>query len=155
MPSSYLLQTPKRPTILVVGGVCSQLEGAGNQPFLGEGGIMLENMLKHVLGVERREVGLVMLRSDSIEPASYRKSLASIVDTHEPRLILGMGSVAAQALAQTGGARSVYGEWEDFQGLPVMITLDPEHLLTQPADKRKVFAHLKAFRLKMNALGAR
>ncbi|MEC7242799.1 MAG: uracil-DNA glycosylase family protein [Myxococcota bacterium] len=152
--TQVVLESPERPRVLVVGGVCSAMEEERGQPFLGEGGAMLEKMLKHVLGLERSGTALVMLRADSEGSDAYGRELSALVASLEPRMILGMGTVAVEALASgTESGTPALGKWGLFEGRPAMSTWDPEHLLAQPADKRQVFAHLKLFRQKMEAMG--
>ena len=118
---------------------------------------MLEKMLTHVLGLSRGSVGLVMQKPASgAAVQDYRNAVTGAVRSVQPRLILAMGRVAIQALHPTGEQGiDRLGQWVEFQGIPLLPTLDPEHLLANPSDKRRVFADLKSFRAKLDTLGAR
>jgi DNA polymerase len=61
-----------------------------------------------------------------------------------PKVIVGLGSVAAQALLSTNKSISHFrGQWFDFRGAKLMATYHPAYLLRNPHAKPEVWADLK------------
>jgi DNA polymerase len=61
-----------------------------------------------------------------------------------PKVIVSLGSVAAQALLNTNKSISHFrGQWFDFRGAKLMPTYHPAYLLRNPHAKPEVWADLK------------
>jgi len=61
-----------------------------------------------------------------------------------PKVIVCLGSVAAQALLNTNKSISHFrGQWFDFRGAKLMATYHPAYLLRNPQAKPEVWADLK------------
>jgi DNA polymerase len=62
----------------------------------------------------------------------------------QPKVIVCLGSVAAQTLLSTNKSISRFrGEWFDFRGARLMATYHPAYLLRNPHAKPEVWADLK------------
>ncbi len=69
-----------------------------------------------------------------------------------PKAILALGQAATAALTgATAGIARLRGTWLEADGVPVMPTFAPAHLLRQPAHKRQAWADLCAFRARLAA----
>jgi uracil-DNA glycosylase len=66
------------------------------------------------------------------------------IELVQPRVIVALGSVAAQALL---GVRTPIGRlrgvWHEFRGIKLMPTFHPAYLLRNPAEKKVVWADIK------------
>ena len=63
----------------------------------------------------------------------------------QPQVIVALGGTAAQSLLRTSeGITRLRGSWHAFEGIPVMPTYHPTHLLRYPATKKQAWHDLKA-----------
>jgi uracil-DNA glycosylase len=66
------------------------------------------------------------------------------IDAIQPKVIVCLGNVAAQALLNTNKAISRFrGDWMEFRGSRLMATYHPAYLLRNPRAKPEVWADLK------------
>ena len=134
-------------------------------PFVGAAGQMLDNMLKHVLGLTRDQVYILNVvkcrppnnrNPQPDEVAACRPFLLGQLQAIRPKVILTLGSPAVKTLLETTrGIMSMRGRWQAWEGVPVMPTLHPAYLLRKPEDKRLTFDDLKALRARYDHLGGR
>ena len=119
------------------------------EPFVGQAGQLLDNMLASIDLQRGRNVYIanaVKCRPpenrtpDNDELAACRPYLAQQIALIQPKLIVAMGRPAAQTLLQAevkiGAAR---GKLHAYEGIPVIVTYHPAYLLRSPADKRKAW----------------
>lgn len=121
-------------------------------PFVGRAGQLLTQMIT-AMGLKRGDVYIANVvkcrppenrtpEKDEIAtclPFLFRQ-LASI----NPKAIVCLGSVAAQALLNTTKSISNFrGQWFDFRGAKLMVTYHPAYLLRNPHAKPEVWADLK------------
>lgn len=137
---------------LIVGEPPNEDEDRAGEPFQGDGGRLLDNMLK-ALGLGRgdrvylanilkcRPPGTGMPGPDEVarcEPF-LRRQIALL----QPKVILAMGRLAAQTLvASTEPLGKVRGRVHSYHGIPVVATYHPMYLLRNPADKARAWADL-------------
>ena len=141
---------------MVVGDAPGEEENVLGQPFAGDAGRLLDNMLKAV-GLSRAGEGpagaYVMHATqcptpDARNPAPDELSTCSAflsrkVALVKPRVIVAMGRFAMQALLQTTEPLGkLRGQVHDYQGVPVVVTYPPAYLLRNAADKGKAWADL-------------
>jgi uracil-DNA glycosylase len=137
---------------LVVGEFPSEDEDLQGEPFLGEPGRLLDNMLRSV-GVGREQGAFLTLVLKCRPPANRPADLAELahceailrrqVELVQPRVILAMGRLALQVLV--GGTEPlgrVRGRAHAWNGVPVVATYHPAYLLRNPADKARAWADL-------------
>ncbi len=69
-----------------------------------------------------------------------------------PRAILALGQGAATTLTgATAGINRLRGTWVEVDGVPVMPTFAPAHLLRHPGHKALAWADLCAFRARLRS----
>lgn len=141
-------------------------EDERGEPFVGQAGRLLDNML-HSLGLARGHdvyIGNAVKcrpphnRTPEVEEiAACFPYLERQIGLIQPRLIVALGRPAAQALLnreiKIGAAR---GKLFDYAGIPVIVTYHPAYLLRNLADKAKAwedlcFARATMARLKTSA----
>ena len=141
---------------LFVGDAPGEEENATGQPFAGDAGRLLDNMLKAV-GLSREgEAGkgaYLMHATQCATPdarnptpeewsrcAAYVSRKVALV---QPRVIVAMGRFAMQSLLQsTEPLGKMRGQVHHCQGIPVVVTYPPAYLLRNPTDKGKAWADL-------------
>jgi len=151
--------------LVVCGEAPGYHEDQQGEPFVGPAGVMLDNMLRHVIGVERSEVyilNVVKCRPPKNrnplpdEVAACMPFLERQIRAIDPKVILVLGSVAYRSLLGVEqGIKRNRGRWHQFREIPVMPTFHPAYLLRQPSEKRLTFGDLKELRRKYDDLGGR
>jgi len=134
-------------------------EDAQGLPFVGRAGKLLNQMIE-AMGLQRKDVyicNVVKCRppenrtpeKDEVEICS--PFLLRQLDAIAPKVIVCLGSVAAQTLLETNrGISHFRGEWLDFRGRKLMATYHPAYLLRNPSAKGEVWKDLQKV---MAALG--
>ena len=120
------------------------LQASDFHPFDGEAGKLLDNMLRATrLAAPGRVVLVPMCRQLPGDAAVPGASLAELVATHQPHLLLVMGRLAAQALLQTTEPLGkLRGRVHTLHGVKTIVTYDAQPLLRTPADKAKAWDDL-------------
>ena len=133
-------------------------EGPGEQedlqgePFVGQSGKLLDNMLR-ALGMSRqRNVYIANVvkcrppRNRDPEPEEAvlcEPYLQRQIALLRPRLIVVLGKVAAHRLLRTDAPVSrLRGQVHDYEGIPVVVTYHPSYLLRSPNEKAKAWDDL-------------
>jgi DNA polymerase len=127
-------------------------EDAQGLPFVGRAGKLLTQMIE-AMGLQRKDVyicNVVKCRppdnrtpeKDEVEICS--RFLLRQLDAIAPKVIVCLGSVAAQTLLETNrGISHFRGEWLDFRGRKLMATYHPAYLLRNPSAKGEVWKDLQ------------
>ncbi len=127
-------------------------EDAQGLPFVGRAGKLLTQMIE-AMGLQRKDVyicNVVKCRppenrqpeKDEVEECS--PFLLRQIDTIAPKVIVCLGSTAAQTILQTNrGISHFRGEWLEFRGRKLMATYHPAYLLRNPAAKSEVWKDLQ------------
>lgn len=147
---------------LVVGEAPGENEDLQGEPFVGQAGALLDNMLSS-LGLSRTAAGArgaYIANVLKCRPPANRNPQAEEVQQCEPylrrqvallqpRVILALGRFAAQSLLQsslpevsTMPLGKLRGQVYDYQGVPVIVSYHPAYLLRSPLDKAKAWADL-------------
>lgn len=140
------------PEWLFVGEGPGAEEDERGEPFVGQAGKLLDNMLAAV-GLKRgRKVYIanaVKCRPpnnrtpEPEETAACYPYLVRQIQLLQPRLIVALGKPAAQTLLasdiKVGAAR---GRVFEYQGTPLVVTYHPAYLLRTPLDKAKAWEDL-------------
>jgi uracil-DNA glycosylase family 4 len=127
-------------------------EDARGEPFVGQAGRLLDNMLASI-GLQRgRDVyiaNVVKCRPPGNrvpEPAEARQCepfLLRQIELIEPKLIVALGKTAASNLLHTEASLgSLRGRLHEFRGTPVLVTYHPAYLLRSLPDKAKAWEDL-------------
>jgi uracil-DNA glycosylase len=121
-------------------------------PFVGRAGKLLTQMIE-AMGLERRDVyigNVVKCRPpenrtpEKDEVAACSPFLLRQIDTIRPKVIVCLGSVAAQTLLGTNRSISQFrGEWLEFRGVRLIATYHPAYLLRNPNAKGEVWKDLQ------------
>ena len=121
-------------------------------PFVGRAGKLLTQMIE-AMGMQRKDVyicNVVKCRppenrtpeKDEVETCS--PFLLRQLDAISPKVIVCLGSVAAQTLLETNrGISHFRGEWLEFRGRKLMATYHPAYLLRNPSAKGEVWKDLQ------------
>jgi len=121
-------------------------------PFVGRAGQLLTQMII-AMGLSRDDVyiaNVVKCRPpenrtpEKDEISTCLPFLLRQLSNINPKVIVCLGSVAAQALLNTNKSISHFrGQWVDFRGAKLMATYHPAYLLRNPHAKPEVWADLK------------
>jgi DNA polymerase len=129
-------------------------EDALGEPFVGQAGKLLDNMLLSI-GLKRGEnvyiANVVKCRPpnnrnpEADEIATCLPYLQRQIALIKPRLIVALGKTAATALLERDATLgSLRGTLHDFHGTPLIVTYHPAYLLRSPAEKAKAWQDLQA-----------
>lgn len=139
-------------------------EDARGEPFVGQAGQLLDNMLASIdlqRGHDVYIANAVKCRPpenrtpDAAEIAACRPYLAEQIALLQPKLIIVMGRPAAQAILQAEVKISdMRGKLHDYNGIPVIVTYHPAYLLRNLMEKAKAWEDLCFMRRTMRALKA-
>ncbi|CAN5488722.1 hypothetical protein BH10PSE18_BH10PSE18_26300 [soil metagenome] len=137
---------------LIVADMPPDVDGRHGEPFAGDAGRLLDNMLRalqlHVgtlpVHLVRTHRGVASGRDGSPQP--FGDAFQAQAEVLAPRVVLAMGPLAAQSLLQRGEPlgklRGQAGEAAVLNGTPVVATYHPAYLLRTPADKARAWADL-------------
>lgn len=127
-------------------------EDAQGLPFVGRAGKLLTQMIE-AMGLQRKDVyicNVVKCRPpenrtpEKDEVSTCSPYLLRQLDVISPKVIVCLGSVAAQTLLETNrGISHFRGEWLDFRGRKLMATYHPAYLLRNPNAKGEVWKDLQ------------
>jgi uracil-DNA glycosylase len=138
---------------LLVGEAPGAEEDRLGEPFVGQAGKLLDNMLA-AIGLSRgRNVYIANVlkcrppgnrNPEPDEVAKCSPHLLRQIELIRPRLIVAMGRFAAQALLGTDAAiASLRGKVHHYAGVPLVVTYHPAYLLRTLPDKAKAWADLQ------------
>lgn len=137
-------------------------EDERGEPFVGQSGKLLDNMLA-AIGL-RRGSNVYIANSVKCRPPDNRAPepgetaacwpfLARQVELIAPRLIVTLGRPAAQTLLQQDvKIAAARGMTHDFAGMPLIVTYHPAYLLRNLPDKAKAWEDLCFMRKTMQDL---
>ncbi len=152
----------RRARWLIVGEAPGENEDLQGEPFVGQAGVLLDNMLK-ALGLSRAGEGAQAVYIANVlkcRPPGNRNPqpeevlqcepyLRRQVALLQPQVILAMGRFAAQSLLQHSVADvatmplgRLRGQVHQYEGVPVVVSYHPAYLLRTPQDKAKAWADL-------------
>jgi uracil-DNA glycosylase len=138
--------------LMVVGEAPGENEDLQGEPFVGQAGKLLDNMLR-ALGVSRRQ-GVYIANVLKCRPPGNRNPepdeiaqcepfLRRQVELLRPKIILAMGRFAVQTLLQSNEPIGrLRGRVHRYQDVPLVVTYHPAYLLRNLPDKAKAWADL-------------
>ena len=137
---------------LLVGEAPGAEEDRLGDPFVGQAGRLLDNMLAAIdLSREKNVYICNVLKCrppgnrnpEPDEVAKCTPHLHAQIDLIKPRLILAMGRFAAQTLLATDASiASLRGRVHRYAGVPLIVTYHPAYLLRNLPDKAKAWEDL-------------
>ncbi|SEL49683.1 DNA polymerase [Roseateles sp. YR242] len=142
---------------MIVGEAPGEQEDLQGEPFVGNAGKLLDNMLR-ALGLSREEgppeqqvyiANTLKCRPprnrnpDPAELAQCEPFLQRQIELIQPRIILAMGRFAVQQLLQSQDAIGrLRGRVHRYQGVPLVVTYHPAYLLRNLPDKARAWEDL-------------
>jgi uracil-DNA glycosylase family 4 len=153
--------------VVFVGEAPGRDEDLKGEPFVGRAGQLLTDIIERGMGVPRSSVyicNVVKCRPPEnrnpfpTEIAACEPFLVRQLAAIRPQVIVALGKFAAQALCRTEVPISrLRGQWQEYEGIPVMPTYHPAFLLRNPAAKREVWADIQEVmaRVGLRAKGGR
>jgi DNA polymerase len=140
-------------------------EDRKGEPFVGQAGRLLDNMLA-AIGLRRGEdvyiANAVKCRPphnrtpESAEIAACLPYLERQIELVRPSVLIALGRPAAQALlAREIRIATARGQRFDYHGIPLVVTYHPAYLLRNPQDKAKAWEDLCFARRLMAATNGR
>ncbi len=153
---------------LIVGEAPGEMEDVAGEPFVGQAGRLLDNMLLALRlqrgnddaarpGVSRKVFITNVLKCrppanrnpDPAEVAQCEPYLQRQVELLQPKIILALGKFAAQSLLQDSVPElqkiplgKLRGQVHSYLGVPVVVTYHPAYLLRSLGDKAKAWDDL-------------
>ncbi len=140
------------PDILFIGEGPGVDEDAQGRPFIGPAGQLLTKMIE-AMGYHREEVFITNIVKCS--PPNNRAPLPEEmeaclpylrqqIELIRPKVIVGMGATAIKGLlGKTAGITRLRGTWQEYEGIRLMPTFHPTHLLRDPSKKKEVWQDLQ------------
>lgn len=137
---------------MLVGEAPGAEEDARGEPFVGQAGRLLDNMLA-AIGLARG-AGVYIANVLKCRPPGNRNPepgevaqcsphLVRQIALIRPKLIVAMGRFAAQTLlASDASIASMRGRMFEYQGVPLVVTYHPAYLLRNMPDKAKAWEDL-------------
>lgn len=127
-------------------------EDAQGEPFVGQAGKLLDNMLAAIKLKRGHNVYIANVvkcrppgnRNPAPEEAlACEPHLQRQIELIRPRLIVALGRVAAvNLLAREASIASLRGRLHQYRGIPLIVTYHPAYLLRNLPDKAKAWADL-------------
>jgi uracil-DNA glycosylase len=135
--------------LMFVGEAPGADEDARGEPFVGRAGQLLTDIIQRGMGMARTEVYICNVikcrppenrNPEPDEVASCEPFLNRQIEIVRPRVIVGLGTFAVQALLKVKTPISkLRGAWHEVRGIRMMPTFHPAYLLRNPAEKRTVW----------------
>lgn len=137
---------------LFVGDMPRADEALQGEPFAGEAGALLDNMLAAMQLTRDKNVyiaNVVKCRpSDDAHPSAAEIAqclpyLQHQIEWVQPKVIVALGKVAASnLLGEDVALDELRGVLHDYQGIPVIVTYHPAYLLRKPTAKAQTWQDL-------------
>jgi len=139
-------------------------EDQRGEPFVGQAGRLLDNMLASI-GIARGHdvyiANIVKCRPpgnrnpEAAEAQACSAFLRRQVELIQPRLVVALGKIAAtNLLGRDVPVGSLRGRVHEYRGVPLVVTYHPAYLLRNLPDKAKAWEDLCFARDTMRALAA-
>src|SRR6266852_4904438 len=139
--------------LMFVGEAPGADEDARGEPFVGRAGQLLTDIIERGMGLRRSDVYICNVikcrppdnRNPELdEVAACEPFLFRQIDIIRPRVIVGLGTFAVQALLKIKTPISkLRGIWHEVRGTRMMPTFHPAYLLRNAGDKRLVWADIQ------------
>nr|WP_175940107.1 uracil-DNA glycosylase [Caballeronia sp. BCC1704] len=137
---------------MLIGEAPGENEDKQGEPFVGQAGKLLDNML-HALGLSRESnvyiANVIKCRPpgnrnpELDEVAQCEPYLQRQVELVKPKIIVALGRFAAQSLLKSEASiAALRGRVHEYRGVPVVVTYHPAYLLRSLPDKAKAWADL-------------
>ncbi len=139
--------------LMFVGEAPGADEDLRGEPFVGRAGQLLTDIIERGMGMTRAEVYICNVikcrppenrNPEADEVAACEPFLFRQIDLVRPRVIVGLGTFAVQAVLKLKTPISkLRGTWHEVRGIKMMPTFHPAYLLRNPSEKRVVWADIQ------------
>jgi uracil-DNA glycosylase len=139
--------------LMFVGEAPGADEDLRGEPFVGRAGQLLTDIIERGMGMTRAEVYICNVikcrppenrNPEGDEVAACEPFLLRQIDLVRPRVIVGLGTLAVQAVLKLKTPISkLRGIWHEVRGIKMMPTFHPAYLLRNPSEKRAVWADIQ------------
>jgi uracil-DNA glycosylase len=146
--------------LVFVGEAPGRDEDLKGEPFVGRAGQLLTEIIVKGMRLRREDVYIANIikcrppqnrNPEADEIAACEPFLMRQLELLRPRVIVALGTFAAQALLRTRTPITrLRGTWTEYRGVPLMPTFHPAYLLRNPVEKRLVWQDIQQV---MAALG--
>ncbi len=147
---------------LIVGEAPGAEEDRKGEPFVGQAGKLLDNMLAAIQLKRGNNVYIANVLKcrppENRDPHGEEVTqcdpyLKRQVELIQPKIIIALGKFAAQSLLNTDATiASLRGSLHEYNGVPVIVTYHPAYLLRNLPDKAKAWEDLCYARQTMKSL---
>lgn len=147
--------------LMVIGEAPGADEDNQGEPFVGRAGQLL-NKIMGAINFERKEIYIAnILKSrppNNRDPhpdeiAAHIPILYKQITLIQPKVILCVGKTAGNTLlGKSSSLASLRGKFNDFYGIPVMVTYHPAALLRNPHWKRPTWEDVQLLRTRFDEL---
>ena len=137
---------------MLIGEAPGENEDRLGEPFVGQAGKLLDNMLRSLTLARDSNVYIANVikcrppgnrNPEPDEVARCEPYLQRQVALVKPKVIVALGRFAAQSLLRTEASiSSLRGRVHEYEGVPVIVTYHPAYLLRSLPDKAKAWADL-------------
>ncbi len=137
---------------LFVGEAPGAEEDEKGEPFVGQAGQLLDNMLRAIRLERGKNVYIANVvkcrppenrNPTDVEIRACTQFLDQQIDLINPKVIVALGRIAAERLVDYPGSLSKSRLTRfDYRGIPVVVTYHPAYLLRSPLDKSKAWEDL-------------
>jgi uracil-DNA glycosylase len=137
---------------MLIGEAPGENEDRQGEPFVGQAGKLLDNMLRSLTLARDTNVYIANVikcrppgnrNPEPDEVARCEPYLQRQVALVKPKLIIALGRFAAQSLLKTDASiSSLRGRVHAYEGVPVIVTYHPAYLLRSLPDKAKAWTDL-------------
>ncbi|KAE8753976.1 uracil-DNA glycosylase [Paraburkholderia madseniana] len=137
---------------MLIGEAPGENEDRLGEPFVGQAGKLLDNMLRALTLARDSNVYIANVikcrppgnrNPEPDEVARCEPYLQRQVALVKPKVIVALGRFAAQSLLRTEASiSSLRGRVHEYEGVPVIVTYHPAYLLRSLPDKAKAWADL-------------
>jgi uracil-DNA glycosylase len=139
--------------LMFVGEAPGADEDLRGEPFVGRAGQLLTDIIERGMGMTRAEVYICNVikcrppenrNPEADEVAACEPFLLRQIDLVRPRVIVGLGTFAVQAVLKLKTPISkLRGIWHEVRGIKMMPTFHPAYLLRNPGEKRLVWSDIQ------------
>ena len=139
--------------LMFIGEAPGADEDLRGEPFVGRAGQLLTDIIERGMGMTRAEVYICNVikcrppenrNPEGDEVAACEPFLFRQIDLVRPRVIVGLGTFAVQAVLKLKTPISkLRGIWHEVRGIKMMPTFHPAYLLRNPSEKRAVWADIQ------------
>lgn len=152
---------PSDANLMIIGEAPGADEDRTGQPFTGRAGQLLTKILE-AINFKREDVYIGNILKS--RPPNNRDPEPAEVEAHipilykqlaliQPKVILCLGKTAGNSLLQKRSSLgALRGKFNDFYGIPMMVTYHPAALLRNPQWKRPTWEDVKLLRTKYDQL---